>query len=623
MRRDVAGRVRAAQIAAVSRFSRFSLAANVCNAAVLLACFARSPLADVATMWTFAVVAVSLFVYLRGGSHSGQVAQYASPRGIRNALIYAAGIGSLWGTVPVLFFGGTPNEQLVVACLAVGMLCVGAFVLASIPLAATVFVVPIAIGTIIAMARTGELTYILIAFLMLSYVAVLLAAAISHASQMIARVIAQSEAEHAATLDSLTRLPNRTALLPALDEAVDRCQRFGEAFALLSIDLDGFKSVNDRFGHPAGDQLLTHVAARLASAVRGNDLLARVGGDEFALLARGVQTPAEAADLAERLLALFVAGIAVGGEEIRAALSIGIALAPSDGLVAATLLERSDAALYDAKNNGRCGFRLFQVADDRSIRRRKAWKRDLRKAVVRKEMHLEFQPILTLSADAVMGFEALLRWKHPLQGEISPVDFIPVAENTGLIREIGDFVIDEACRAAASWPSHIRVSVNFSLDQFRSLAIVDTVKTALERHALRPERFEVEVTESILYQNEPIVLQTLHALHEAGFRLVLDDFGTGFSSLQHVQDLPIDGIKIDRAFTSKLPHNPRSKAIVQSVVSLCRALGICVTAEGVETGEQLAALRALGCDEAQGYWLGRPQRDPAIAPVEPERRLVA
>lgn len=622
-RRDVAGRVRAAQIAAISRFSPLTMAANIVNAAVLLVAMAWSPMANVATLWTFAIVANSLFIYLRRRGHRDRPpAHYVSCRGIRMAFINAIALGGLWGVVPVLFFGGTPTEQLIVTCLGIGMMCAGCFVLAPVPLAAAAYIMPIALGNGIVLLRAGDSTHMFIAVLTLSYVVALLAASAAHAAQFIARVEAQAEAERVAMLDSLTQLPNRTAMQAALEDAVSRCGRFDEGFALFSIDLDDFKSVNDRLGHPAGDQLLLHVTERLSTAVRGSDVFARVGGDEFALLARGVRTPDDAADIAERLLDLVAGGVAIGGEEVRTGLSIGIVLAPSDGLTASILLERADGALYEAKRNGRHGFRLFQRDDDLSIRRRREWMRDLRKALDRKQFHLDFQPIMDLGRDRICGFEALLRWKHHSQGIIPPSDFIPVAESTGLIREIGDFVINEACRIASTWPDDIRVAVNFSLDQFRSLEILQTVKDALERHALPPTRFEIEVTESILFHNEPVVARTMRAFHESNLRLVLDDFGTGYSSLLNLQSLPIDGVKIDRAFITGLPGNLRSKAIVEAVVGLSRALKIEVTAEGVETPEQVATLRALGCDSAQGFWIGRPieeQPTRSLLPPTPDK----
>lgn len=291
---------------------------------------------------------------------------------------------------------------------------------------------------------------------------------------------------------------------------------------------------------------------------------------------------------------------------MRTGLSIGIVRAPSDGLTASTLLERADGALYEAKRNGRNGFRLFQAHDDLMIRRRIEWMRDLHKAVERKQFFLVFQPIVDMRDGRISKFEALLRWRHHKLGIIPPSDFIPAAESSGLIHEIGDFVIDEACRVASTWPDNVRIAVNFSLDQFRSLKIVQTVKDALARYDLPSARFEIEVTESVLFQDESVILQTVRAFDEANMRLVLDDFGTGYSSLRNLQDLPIGGVKIDRGFTSGLPDNRRSEAIVRSVVDLCRALEIRVTAEGVETAEQMEMLRGIGCDNAQGFWISRP-----------------
>ena len=625
---DVAGRVRATQIAAVGRFSRMIMLANICNAAVLLAFFARSPKANIAVLWTFTLVAYSLVVYLRSRARNGEATpHYVSRRGIRHALINALVLGVLWGAVPILFFGETAGEQLIVTCLITGMMCAGCFVLAPIPVVAATFVTPITLGSGIALLRSIDHSNAFIFALLVSYVVVLLGASVAYATQLVTRVREQADAERTAMLDSLTQLPNRMALLARLDAAVERCSRFSESFALLSIDLDGFKAVNDRFGHPAGDRLLTHVARTLSSAVRPSDMLARVGGDEFAMLVHGVHTPDEAATIAERLLALVAGRFAFGGEDMRTGLSIGIVRAPSDGLTASTLLERADGALYEAKRNGRNGFRLFQAHDDLMIRRRMEWMRDLHKAVERKQFFLVFQPIVDMRDGRISKFEALLRWRHHKLGIISPSDFIPAAESSGLIHEIGDFVIDEACRVASTWPDNVRIAVNFSLDQFRSLKIVQTVKDALARYDLPSARFEIEVTESVLFQDESVILQTVRAFDQANMRLVLDDFGTGYSSLRNLQDLPIGGVKIDRGFTSGLPDNRRSEAIVRSVVDLCRALEIRVTAEGVETAEQMEMLRGIGCDNAQGFWISRPLDEAGAlslcAPRAAAGRLVA
>ena len=625
---DVAGRVRAAQMAAVGRFSRMIMLANICNAIVLLVFFAWSSKAAAAVVWAFALVAYSLVVYLRSRARiGGTTLHYVSRRGIRHALVNAFVLGVLWGAVPILFFSESGTAQLVVISLVTGMMCAGCFVLAPIPAAAATYVAPITIGSTIALLSAGAIGNIFILVLLLSYVVVLLAASAAHTTQLVARVKGQADAERAAMLDSLTQLPNRMALLASLDAAVERCSRFSESFALLSIDLDGFKAINDRFGHPAGDRLLMHVAGTLATAVRPSDMLARVGGDEFAMLVHGVQTPDEAAAIAERLLTLISGRFAVGGEEARTGLSIGIVRAPSDGLVAATLLERADGALYEAKRNGRNGFRLFQAHDDLMIRRRMEWMRDLHEAVGRKQLYLLFQPIMDLHGDRVCGFEALLRWRHPRLGIVPPSDFIPAAESSGLIHEIGDFVIEEACRIASTWPDDLRIAVNFSLHQFRSLKIVQTVTDALARYDLSPARFEIEVTESVLFQDESVILQTVRAFDDAKMRLVLDDFGTGYSSLRNLQDLPIGGVKIDRGFTGGLPDNRRSRAIIQSVVDLCRALDIRVTAEGVETAEQMGALREIGCDTAQGFWISRPLNEQGVlalcAPPSQPGRLVA
>ncbi len=625
---DTAAQIRAAQVGAVARFSKGVVIGNTFNAVIIITAFLRGPLAGAALTWGFLLISYSSFLYLRTRGAPGKAApRYVSHRAVWRAVLHAGVMGVLWGAAPILFFQDAASEQLLLASLGIGMVCAGCFVLATIPVAAMTFIVPLTTATAIALARGGQFGHYMIVLLLISYIFALLAAASTHATQFMARVQAHIQAEREARRDALTGLPNRTAFLEALEKAVDRCMRYGEGFALFSMDLDGFKAVNDRLGHPVGDQLLAQVGARLGTGVRDRDTLARISGDEFMLLMPGVHHPDRAVAVAERLLSLFSAPVMLDGEEVQVRLSVGVSLAPRDGAVASELLERADTALYQVKREGKNAFRLFRRDDEVQARRRKSWSLDLRKAIARGEMFLMFQPILHVGSGNVAGFEALLRWNHPEQGPISPADFIPLAEKTGLIHEIGDWVIAEACRAAATWPDHVKVAVNFSLDQFRSRTIVSTILDALARHDLGPERFEIEVTESILLQDEATILDTVAAIKRAGLRLVLDDFGTGFSSLRLLQELPIDGLKIDRSFTNGLPDNRRSMEIVRAVIQLGVALDLRVTAEGIETAEQMATLRALGCDDAQGFWLGRPQPEEAALQIcharSGEERLVA
>lgn len=625
---DTAGQIRAAQVGAVARFSRGVMVGNTFSALIVMVAFLRDGLASTALAWGFLLIAYSTFLYLRTRTGLGKAApRYVSHKAIWRAVFHAGMMGLLWGAAPILFVHDSPSERLLAASLGIGMMCAGCFVLATIPVAAAAFVAPLMTATAFALARGGEFGQSMIVLLLASYIVVLLAAASTHATQFMARVQAHVRAEREARRDALTGLPNRTALLEALEIAVDRQRRYGEGFALFSMDLDGFKAVNDRLGHMVGDQLLAQVGSRLGAGVRDRDTLARISGDEFMLLTPGVHHPDRAVTVAERLLSLFSAPMVIDGETMQVRLSIGVSLAPRDGTAAPELLERADTALYQVKRDGKNGFRLFRRDDDAQARRRKSWSLDLRKAIARGEMFLMFQPIVRVDSGEVAGFEALLRWNHPEQGAIPPMEFIPLAEKTGLIHDIGDWVIAEACRAASTWPDHVRVAVNFSLDQFRSEAIATTILDALARHDLKPHRFEVEVTESVLLQEEPAVVETIRSLKRSGLRVVLDDFGTGFSSLRHLQELPIDGLKIDRTFTGGLPGNKRSLEIARAVIQLGAALDLRVTAEGIETPEQMATLRALGCGEAQGYWLGRPQTEDAARRIcagqADQHRLVA
>ena len=407
-------------------------------------------------------------------------------------------------------------------------------------------------------------------------------------------------------LDSLTGLPNRTRYQARLGEARSRLERSGEGFAVLAVDLDRFKHVNDTLGHPIGDALLQKVAERLQSAVRPTDTVARFGGDEFAVLQSNVTDVVGAEVLAKRIVDLLGRAYIVEGHLINIGASVGIAIAPADGSNPDVLLKNADLALYRAKTDGRDTFRFFEAEMDARMQARRSLELDLRKALAMHEFELVYQPQMNLETDELVGCEALIRWNHPTRGLVSPADFIPLAEEIGLIVPIGEWVVRTACAEAARWPEGLSVAVNLSPAQFKSKKLVQAVASALAASGLAPGRLELEITEGVLLQENEANLATLHALRALGLRISMDDFGTGYSSLSYLRSFPFDKIKIDRSFISGGKANGDSMAIVRAIASLGASFGMTTVAEGVETPEQMSRIRQEGCTDVQGYFISRP-----------------
>lgn len=418
---------------------------------------------------------------------------------------------------------------------------------------------------------------------------------------------AEEKIAHMAHHDALTGLPNRALFQNHLEEALARAKRKNSSLAVLCLDLDAFKSVNDSMGHPAGDRLLQLVAERLRGESSNFDLAARLGGDEFAIIVEGVDAPRAVEQLAARLVETIGRSYDVMGTEVIVGASIGAALSPNDGETQDELMRNADVALYRAKAAGRSNYQFFEREMDRALQARRTMAADLRKAFAAGEFEVFYQPLIDLQNDRLSAFEALIRWHHPDKGMISPGEFIPVLEEMGLIVQVGEWVLQEACREAAGWPKHIRIAVNLSPVQFRSATLVQSIVAALAHSGLDAPRLELEVTESVLLAETSSNIEILHRLRSLGVRVSMDDFGTGYSSLGYLRSFPFDKIKIDRSFVADMSTRPDCLAIVRAVVGLGRSLGVTTTAEGVETEQQLLCLRGEGCNEVQGYLFGRPE----------------
>ena len=427
--------------------------------------------------------------------------------------------------------------------------------------------------------------------------------------------IAEEKVAYMAHYDLLTDLPNRTLFNATLDRAIGRVSEDGTA-CLLFIDLDHFKDVNDTHGHEAGDRVLVEVSRRLEKVVRAGDMVTRLGGDEFAVLLSTLPSREAALQIGHRILELLSQPITVNGQAMPIGASIGAAFAPEHGETTETLLRAADLAMYEAKTGGRNGISVFDASMERRMTERRELEVGLRHAIKRGEMALHYQTQIDLDSGEACGVEALLRWNHPQRGMIMPTDFIPLAEETGMIVEIGEWVIRQAIADAAAWPDHLAVAVNVSPVQIGDGRLVSVVTHALAASGVAPRRLELEITESVLIKNAEKVLDQLNALRALGVRITLDDFGTGYSSLNYLRTFPFDKIKIDRSFVDELTKRGDCDAIVQSVISLANDLNIVTTAEGVESGEQLRILRERGCTQVQGYLFSRavPSGELAFAP---------
>jgi diguanylate cyclase (GGDEF)-like protein/PAS domain S-box-containing protein len=433
---------------------------------------------------------------------------------------------------------------------------------------------------------------------------------------------AEARIAHMAHHDALTDLPNRVLFRQRMAEALAKHTRTGNCVGTLCLDLDNFKLVNDTLGHPIGDRLLEAVAERIAGVVRKGDTAARLGGDEFAILVPDVKAPDELAILAQRLIDAVGEPYLIEGHAVTIGTTIGIAVAPGDGDGADRLLRNADLALYRGKADGKCTYRFFEAEMNARAQIRRELEVDLRSALAEQILEVHYQPLVDLATGNIVGFEALLRWPHPRRGMIAPSEFIPLAEESSLIIPLGNFVLRRACADAAKWPDHVKLAVNLSPLQLRVGNIFETVRSALNESGLKPNRLDLEITESVLLDRTDQVIAHLHALRALGVRISMDDFGTGYSSLSYLRSFPFDKIKIDRSFVHDLDGNPQTLAIVRAILGLAAGLDIKVVAEGIETQNDLACLASEGCKEGQGFYFSaaRPQDEVLkLLSAEPRR----
>jgi diguanylate cyclase (GGDEF)-like protein len=421
---------------------------------------------------------------------------------------------------------------------------------------------------------------------------------------------AKDQLDHMAHHDVLTDLPNRILLHDRLKQAIELARRQGRQLAVLFMDLDQFKHINDSLGHAVGDQLLRSVARRLTGCVRHSDTISRQGGDEFVLLLPNIEHAEDAALAAQKMLAAITLPHRIDQHDLHSSVSIGISIYPDDGQDAETLIKNADTAMYHAKESGRDTYKFFEQSLNVRAVQRQSIEASLRRALEGQEFVLYYQPKINLHSGKIVGVEALIRWQHPKRGLLLPAQFVPIAEDCGLILPIGRWVLREACRQARAWRQAglppITVAVNTSAIEFRARDFLENIRAALEETHLEPHYLELELTESILMRDAGSTDVMLHALADLGVKLAIDDFGTGYSSLSYLNKFPIDTLKIDRTFVHQITSNPDDAAIVSAVISLGKSLKLRVIAEGVETPEQYAFLLTQHCDEGQGYYFGRP-----------------
>lgn len=603
----VRARFRAEQLSDLERSTPGAMLASCFSALTFAMSMYRTPLADEARVWAASIFVLAGVIYTRRMSAPRKHGRTASPNGIWRATANALLHSALWAALPVFFFSEVgPPQQFLIACFSFTTLFGGGFALSMIPVSMFAHIAPMVVGLLISVLDAHNPVFDVAAGVIAIYAVVIVNAAVLRAGMAARRCAAEAAAEEGALRDELTRLPNRVAFREELTRAFARHARVNERFALMTFDLDGFKNVNDSMGHDTGDAVLVEAARRLRASTRESDLIARLGGDEFALIAVDIRNVEDAVSIAERILAAFRAPFEIEGRSFLISVSVGVAIAPSDGVDAESLIRNADSAMYATKQAGRRGYTLFR---DRFgfVAERNTLDAELDRAFAKKELFMVFQPFVDTETLRTTGFEALLRWRHPVRGTLSAAEIIPLFERAGQIDIVGAWALEESMAIAATWPAHLRVAVNVSALQLRKPNFEQTVVAALEKTGLDPRRLELELTETAMILDGEKAFEMLASLRERGIRTALDDLGTGYSSLANLVGLPLDRLKIDRSFVSNLETNPMCASVVKLSVELGRSLSLGVTAEGVEHGRQLEMLRNFGCREAQGYLFSQPR----------------
>jgi diguanylate cyclase (GGDEF)-like protein len=608
------------QLLAIVRATPAAVLGSLVNATIVAAALWGSVPSTPLLLWYFCCVALMTRAGLRWIKNRERRPRSLSRRVLVRAVVFAALFALPWAVLVTSYLGAVPHiEELVVIAVCAGMAASGSVALAPVYPAALAYMGILILPTAAKCFLLAASGYGLLGCLTLSYGAFLfaiigIAARLSVDRTMANHQLAKKVADldeanvrlaHIANHDLSTGLPNRILLSERIEQALERVGR-GQLVAIHLLDLDRFKEVNDTLGHPAGDRLLQMAANRLQALAQDGDTIARMGGDEFAIVQVNLVDVCDAGAMAERALASISEPYVIDGQQVVIGVSIGVAIGCDEQMSADQLVRNADLALYSAKGQGRGMFRFFEAQMDAHAQERRGLERALRQALIAQQLELWYQPIVDVTTNRITAFEALLRWRDPERGLIPPQAFISLAEEVGLIGPIGEWVVQQACATATQWPSNVHVAVNLSPIQFRGPGLVRATTAALQSSGLDPSRLELEITEAALLDNSDVTLDVLHQLRELGINFAMDDFGTGYSSLTYLQSFPFDRIKIDRSFVSDITHSVVSRAIVRTVAALAKELGMAVTAEGVETAEQLAAIAAAGCTEMQGFLFNEP-----------------
>ncbi|WP_330084790.1 putative bifunctional diguanylate cyclase/phosphodiesterase [Methylocystis iwaonis] len=604
---SVRGRFRAEQLTDLERGTPVILLVSCFSALTFLLLMWETPVAGQVEVWTALVFCLAGIVYARRVSAPQRHRSAVSANGVWRATANAFLHGALWGVFPAFFFADSPlPQQLVIVGFVLSTLFGGGFALCMIPGALLAHVAPIWAGFAVALLSKHDPVFDVVGFATTLYSLVMINGAFKRAEAAAQRCAAEAAAQEGALRDELTLLPNRVAFREELARSFARLARKDERFALMCLDLDGFKNVNDSMGHEAGDLVLVEAARRLKASTRENDLVARLGGDEFALIAVDIRNVEDAVTIARRILASFRAPFEVEGRSLQISTSIGVAIAPSDGVDPESIMRSADSAMYATKQAGRCGYTLFR---DRFgfIAERNTLGAELDRAFAEHELFMVYQPFVDSQSCETTGFEALLRWRHPVRGVLSAAEIVPLFEREGQIERVGSWALREATAAAQEWPSHLRLAVNVSALQLRKHDFEEIVREALNASGLEPGRLELELTETAMILDGEKAYDMLANLRQLGVKTALDDLGTGYSSLANLVGLPLDRLKIDRSFVANLETNPMCASVVKLTIELARSLSLSVTAEGVETARQLKMLSEFGCREVQGYLFSAPR----------------